>query len=188
MRKAVQQDGLGAGISGSLALDEPLTPMSVTREKFVLPLLGCFPLHPLRNGIFFEMDENAFPELLDCGQPIRTLRNRRAAHRERHVLELSICGSRRRLEPGEAVETGHFPEPVHRHHILDDRQIKPRAGVAQVSRARVWAYSFASGRFCPISGRPLANTSNSETFGTRPESVLAPARIRAIRAKISASG
>jgi hypothetical protein len=42
------------------------------------------------------------------------------------------------------------------------------AGSSQMSRGSVCAYSFAFGWFCPISGRPLAKTSNSDTWGSAP--------------------
>jgi hypothetical protein len=58
--------------------------------------LGRAARKPPPDGDLVEMDEDAFPELLDCRQPIGVTGNRRATHRELHVFEFTVRRRRRR--------------------------------------------------------------------------------------------
>jgi hypothetical protein len=71
----------------------------------VAPFQAISP-QPFRNGRFIEVDKSAFAELLDRGEPIGVLRNRRALNCELNVFEFprprqTMAGRPLRLSRGD---------------------------------------------------------------------------------------
>jgi len=62
---------------------------------------------------------DAFAELLNCRQPIRITRDRRAANGQLDIFDAAISFRRRCLETCEAVEARDLPQAMHGDEVRD---------------------------------------------------------------------
>ena len=83
--------------------------MAIACQQLRIALHRRRSLKPLRNSLFVEMDENAFPKLLDRRQPVGASGNGRATNGQLNILDLAIGACRRSLEACEAIEAGDLP-------------------------------------------------------------------------------
>src|SRR5215470_12242538 len=100
----MQKDIQGSGVLGRFSR-EAFLPMAIAGKELLVALSGGVPLKPVRDHVFIKMDENPFPELLDCRQPVGVARNRRAANGQLNILDLAIRACRSGFEPREAIKT-----------------------------------------------------------------------------------
>ena len=78
-----------------------------------------FRLKPLVDRHLVEMNENAFSELLNCGQPICITRDRRAANGQLDIFDAAISFRRRCLETCEAVKARDLPQAMYGDEVRD---------------------------------------------------------------------